>query len=97
MMEIDPKEYREFLLQILTVLKEAETHITAHRAFFEKVSQQVPELAFVLTEHFEVARAETDARYAPILERTSAESSPEQLDRVLKQLLAQWQPQGPAQ
>lgn len=95
-MEIDAKEYREFLRQMLAVIKEAEIHITAHRSFFEQLSERMPELAFILTKAFEVARAEIDLKYRPIQESISAESSPESLDRAVKELLARWIPKGPA-
>jgi hypothetical protein len=96
-MEIDEKEYRAFLLQMLKIVREAETHITAYRAFFEEVSKHVPQLAFVLTKAFEGARAETDAKYSSWQERTSAEPLPESLVRDLTRLLARWKPKGPAQ
>jgi hypothetical protein len=85
-----------FLLQILGVFKELETSLTAYRAFFEAVSEKVPEMAFVLQKAFDGARSEMNAKYDPMLESTSAELSQESLDRVLKRLLAQWKPQGPA-
>jgi hypothetical protein len=94
-MEIDSEEYRQFLDQMLKIVKESEVHITAYHSFFEQIAERVPELAFVLAKAFEVARAEIDLKYKPIQDGISAESSPESVDRALKQLLARWKPKGP--
>ena len=95
-MEIDAKEYHDFLTNLLKLFKQLETSLTAYRAFADEVTQAFPKLAPVLLASFHGAQAEMDAKYDPMLQNTSAEPSQESVDRALKQLLAQWKPKGPA-